>query len=161
VHILGIKRTGTLPPADFIGLTPAGDHDLSAFRQISPCLENCKLFADPAYMDELEKQLLKDRDTDIHTPVRKKKGQKFPELFDQLFSTGVSRMRQPTESLFSRIQEKTNIQMASKVRSCNGLMTHVFGRLTAAMFLMVFNSYLALMRFVYIISWKMSSANEI
>lgn len=140
VHILGIRRTGTLPLADFIGVTPAGDHDLNAFRQISPCLENCKLFADMAYIDELEKQLLKEQDTALHTPVKKKKGQQFPGLFDQLFSTGVSRVRQPIESLFNWIQEKTDIQTASKVRSYNGLMVHVFGRLAAAMFIMVFNS---------------------
>lgn len=140
VHILAIKRTGTLPLADFIGVTPASDHDLNAFRQISPVLENCELFADLAYIDELEKQLLKEQDTDIHTPIKKKKGQQFLELFDRLFSTNVSRVRQPIESLFNWIQEKTNIQTASKVRSYNGLMTHVFGRLAAAMFIMVFNS---------------------
>jgi hypothetical protein len=140
VHILGTKRTGTLPLAEFIGVTPASDHDLNAFRQISPYLENCRLFADPAYMDELEKQLLKEQETDIYTPVKKKKGQEFPELFDQLFSTGVSRVRQPIESLFNRIQQKTDIQIASKVRSYNGLMVHIFGRLAAAMFIMVFNS---------------------
>lgn len=140
VHILGIKRTGTLPLCDLIGVTPASDHDLNAFRQIAPYLENCKLFADLAYMDELEKQLLKEHGTDIHTPVKKKKGQKILDLFDQLFSTSVSRVRQPIESLFSWIQEKTNIQSASKVRSYNGLMVHVFGRLAAAMFIMIFNS---------------------
>jgi len=140
VHILGIKRTGTLPLADFIGITPASDHDLNAFRQISPYLDNCRLFADMAYIDELEKQMLKEREADIHTPVKKKKGQQFLELFDQLFSTSVSRVRQPIESLFNWIQEKTNVQMASKVRSYNGLMVHVFGRLAAAMFIMIFNS---------------------
>lgn len=138
VHILGFKREKTLPLADFIGLTPASDHDLTAFRQIAPCLENCQLYADLAYMDELEKQLLKEHDADMITPVKKKKGQQFLELFDQLFSTNVSRTRQPIESLFNWIQEKTNIQAASKVRSYNGLMVHIFGRLAAAMFLMVF-----------------------
>ena len=140
VHILGIKRIGTLPLADFIGVTPANEHDLNAFRQISPYLDNCKLFADMAYIDELEKQMLNEREADIHTPVKKKKGQQFLGLFDQLFSTSVSRVRQPIESLFNWIQEKTNIQMASKVRSYNGLMVHVFGRLAAAMFIMIFNS---------------------
>ncbi|MGE0087215.1 MAG: transposase [Desulfococcaceae bacterium] len=139
VHIPGIKRTGTLPLSEFIGVTPASDHDLNAFRQLSPFLGNCKLFADLAYMDELEKQLLKERESDIHTPV-KKKGQKFLGLLDQLLSTSVSRVRQPIESLFNWIHEKTNIQIASKVRSYNGLMVHVFGRLAAAMFIMVFNS---------------------
>jgi len=41
----------------------------------------------------------------------------------------VSRIRQPIESLFNWIQEKTDIQVASKVRSSKGLMVHIFGRL--------------------------------
>jgi len=52
----------------------------------------------------------------------------------------VSRVRQPIESLFNWIEEKTGIQVASKVRSTKGLMVHVFGRLAAALFLMAFNS---------------------
>ena len=38
VHILAFKRTNTLPLPDYIGVTPASDHDLSAFRQIAPRL---------------------------------------------------------------------------------------------------------------------------
>ncbi|MDM8569307.1 hypothetical protein QUF50_07350, partial [Thiotrichales bacterium HSG1] len=53
---------------------------------------------------------------------KKKKGQKKLDFFDQLFSTSVSRVRQPIESLFNWIQEKTNIQMASKVRSAKKLL---------------------------------------
>jgi hypothetical protein len=140
VHIPGIRRDHTLPVAEFIGITPASDHDLTAFRQIAPCLRNCKIFADMAYIDELEKRLLSERGSEIITPVKKKKGQQFLELFDRLFSTGVSSVRQPIESLFNWIQEKTGIQTASKVRSYNGLMVHIFGRLAAAMFMMVFNS---------------------
>ena len=82
VHISGIRRTGTLPLADLIGVTPASDHDLNAFRQISPCLEHFKIFADLAYIDEPEKQLPKEQDSEIHIPV-KKKGQQFLELFDK------------------------------------------------------------------------------
>ena len=48
-------------------------------------------------------------------------------------------MRQPIESLFNWIEEKTGIQCASKVRSYQGLLVHVFGRLAAAMYLLVFN----------------------
>ncbi len=51
----------------------------------------------------------------------------------------VSKVRQPIESLFNWIHEKTNIQKASKVRSYKGLMVHIFGRLAAAMFMLVFN----------------------
>lgn len=60
-------------------------------------------------------------------------------LFEQLLSTSVSRVRQPIESFFNGIQEKTGIQVASKVRSYQGLMVHVFGRLAAALFLLAFN----------------------
>jgi hypothetical protein len=77
VHILGIRRDHTLPVAEFIGITPASDHDLTAFRQIAPCLRNCKIFADMAYIDELEKRLLSERGSEIITPVKKKKGQQF------------------------------------------------------------------------------------
>lgn len=140
VHISGIRRSEALPVADFIGITPASDHDLNAFRQITPYLENCRVSADMAYIDEIRKQLLKEQNTGIHTAVKKKKGQKFPEPSDRLLPTAVSRVRQPIESLFARIQEKTDIENASEVRSYNGLMVHVFGRLAAAMFLMVFNS---------------------
>jgi hypothetical protein len=49
-------------------------------------------------------------------------------------STAVSRLRQPIESLVNWLEEKTGIERASKVRSYNGLMVHVFGRLAAALF---------------------------
>jgi hypothetical protein len=48
-------------------------------------------------------------------------------------------MRQPIESLFNWINEKTGIQQASKVRSYRGLLVHAFGRLAAAMLLLAFN----------------------
>ena len=141
VHILGFKQPGTLPLPDYIGLTPASDHDLAAFRQIAPYLHGGKIFADKAYIDELEKQLLfKEQQLELYTPVKKKKNQKYLDLFEKLLSTSVSRIRQPIESLFSWIEQKTKIQIASKVRSYNGLMVHVFGKLAAAMFLLVFNS---------------------
>jgi len=140
VHISGIGRHKTLPLPEYIGVTPASDHDLTAFRQIAAHLGNCELFADMAYIDELEKQLPKEQGTGLHTPVKKKKGQKTPELSDRILPTAVSRVRQPVESLFNRLQEKTEIQSGSEIRSYNGMIVHIFGRLSAAMFLMVFNS---------------------
>ena len=44
-----------------------------------------------------------------------------------LFSTAVSKIRQPIESLFNRINEKINIQRAMKVRSTLGLLIHTMG----------------------------------
>ena len=49
-------------------------------------------------------------------------------------------LRFSIESFFNWLEEYTGIQVASKVRSLNGLLVHVFGRLTAAMFLFILNS---------------------
>lgn len=139
LHILGFKRVGTLPLPEYIGLTPANMHDLTAFEQIASLLIKGEVYADKAYIDEILQQLLESEQyLKLNTPVKLKKGQKKLELFDQLLSASVSRVRQPIESFFNWIQEKTGIQIASKVRSLSGLMVHVFGRLAAAMFLLVF-----------------------
>lgn len=141
IHILAFRRPGTLPIADYISLTPANEHDLPTLKAIVGYLQNGQLFADMAYIDELLEQILKHQNFLLNTPVKKGKKQKHdPYLFDKLWSTAVSRVRQPIESLFNWINEKTGIQIASKVRSFKGLMVHVFGRLAAAMFIMAFNS---------------------
>ena len=137
LHILGIKRDKMLPLPEFIGLTPASDHDLSAFKRIAPYLEGTEVFADRAYVDEALKELLEEEQgTLLHTPFKKEKGQKFLDSFEALFSKAISKIRQPIESLFNWIHEKTGIQIASKVRSYKGLMVHIFGKLTAAMYIL-------------------------
>lgn len=137
VHLLGLRRPGQLPLPDYIGLTPASDHDLTAFRQIAPQLHGGELYLDKAYADELLKQAAAEKQAlTLWTPVKKAKGQQYLDVFDQWLSTAVSRVRQPIESLFNWIEEKTGIQRASKVRSYRGLLVHVFGRLAAAMWLL-------------------------
>lgn len=141
LHLLGLKRQGTLPVPDYVGLTPASDHDLTALRIISPSLIDGELYADKAYIDELLTQALKAKQNlSLWTPIKKAKGQEELFLLDRLLSQSVNSIRQPIESLFNWIEQKTGIQLASKVRSYNGLMVHVFGRLAAAMFILAFNS---------------------
>ena len=141
IHLLGLRRPGTLPVPEYIGVTPGSDHDLTTFREIEPYLHNMELFVDKAYADELlQKTAQQERKLTIRTPVKRKKGQKYLEVDDQWLSTAVSRVRQPIESLFNWIEEKTGIQSASKVRSYKGLLVHVFGRLAAAMYIMAFSS---------------------
>jgi hypothetical protein len=137
VHVLGLRRSGTLPLPTYLGLTPASDHDLSALRQIVGVLHGGQLYLDKAYADELLVRTTKaDQELALLTPVKKARGQAYLDAADQLWSTAVSRVRQPIESLFNWIEEKTGIQRASKVRSTNGLLVHVFGRLAAAMWLL-------------------------
>jgi len=88
----------------------------------------------------MQERLAKEQNPLVLTPVRKKKGQSRLSVADKLFSKAVSKVPQPIESLFSWIDEKTGIQCASKVRSYQGLLVYVFGRLAAAMLLLAPNS---------------------
>lgn len=51
----------------------------------------------------------------------------------------VRHIRQTIESLFNRVDEKTGILRASKVRPTDALMIHCWGKLAVAFFLLVFN----------------------
>ncbi|MEM6265189.1 MAG: IS982 family transposase, partial [Bacteroidota bacterium] len=124
-----------LPLPEYLQISQASQHDLSAMRQIFPQLANRQLFLDKAYCDEpLAEELSKGAKVDLFTPVKRKKGQDDIGADGRLISTSVSRVRQPIESFFNWIDQKTDIQSASKVRSTQGLMVHVFGKLAAAMF---------------------------
>lgn len=136
LHVLGYSISGTLPVPLFIGITEAGVHDRKAYEQILPELANYtqRLFGDKAY--QINSQALNlESGIVTTTPVKKEKGQKYLDAADQLLSTAVSRVRQPIESFFNWLQEKTGIEIASKVRSYKGLLVHVFGKIAAAFFM--------------------------
>jgi hypothetical protein len=134
VHVVGLREPGTLPCPEYITLSAASDNDGKIFDQIRPQLHSNDLYGDKAYQrpDALEVQ--EKQNLTVLTPVKKEKGQEYLDVDDQWFSTAVSRVRQPIESLFAWIEAKTGIECASKVRSINGLMVHVFGKLAAALF---------------------------
>lgn len=135
LHVLGRYRKGFLPIPRYIGLTNAGLGDRKAYEQILPELSE-NVFADKAYQKE-NKSILRDDFVLLHTPVKKQKGQKLLDSADRLLSSAISSIRQPIESFFNWLEEKTHIQMASKVRSYNGLMVHVFGRIAAAFLILI------------------------
>ncbi|MBF0414115.1 MAG: IS982 family transposase [Desulfamplus sp.] len=140
LHVMALKREQQLPIPEYALISSASEHDLNVFRQITQEIYGVQIFADKAYINEAEQELLaQNHQIHLLTPVKKKKNQEQLFLFDQLLSTSVSKVRQPIESLFNWIQEKTNIQAASKVRAYNGLMVHVFGKLAAAMILLLMN----------------------
>lgn len=77
------------------------------------------------------------------TPVKAIKNQsewekQFDKAWNDLYSKAVSTVRQPIESFFNWLIEKTDFQRASKVRSANGLLVHVFGKLAAAFIYLIF-----------------------
>ena len=137
LHAIASRQKGTLPIPVCLGLTDAGTHDRKAFEQILPALPSnmIECYADKAYQIEANSVLIQHHIT-LLTPVKKQKGQTFLDAADQWLSTAISQVRQPIESLFNWINEKTGIQIASKVRSYQGLMVHVFGKLAAALFIM-------------------------
>jgi hypothetical protein len=125
LHVVGCAKEKTIPIPEKIGITGAGMSDIKAYEAILPEILFYEKFADKAYISE------DIRCTKTYTPVKKHKGQVFLDAADQLYSTAISRIRQPIESRFNWIEEKVNIQIASKVRSYNRLMVHIFGKLTA------------------------------
>lgn len=137
LHVIASKQPGALPIPACIGLTNAGLHDRKAFEQIIPFLPKNMLecYADKAYQIQ-DEPIHQEQSVTLLTPVKKEKGQEFLATVDQWLSTAISQMRQPIESFFNWVNEKTGIQIASKVRSYKGLMVHVFGRLAAAIFIM-------------------------
>ena len=117
LHILAFRRSGQLPLPDYIGLTPVSEADINVLKEISEDIHLTPVYADKAYIDEALSQLLDQQGSLLNTPVKKEKGQKELLLFQSALSTLVSQVRQPIESLFNWIHEKTGIQVASKVRS--------------------------------------------
>ncbi len=135
-----------MPFPEQFQLTPASENDLNLFKQAWGEIENRTFFGDKIYHDS---QYFKDAENSQNslmlTPVKAVKGQdagirQRDKAANDLFSTAVSRIRQPIESLFNWLIEKTDIQRASKVRSTKGLMAYVFGRLAAAYITLIFNS---------------------
>ena len=138
LHGIAFSRPKHLPVPEYFGITPASANDLSAIRYVLPQLNNRKLIGDKAYSDTELKELLEQQiGSYLMTPIKLVKGQSqwerhFIKAADDLFSTAVSKVRQPIESLFNWLIEKTDIQRASKVRSYKGLCVHVFGKIAAA-----------------------------
>ena len=146
LHALGFRRTSQLPFPEQFMLTPASENDLNLFRQAWGGIENRVFYGDKIYNNSnYFEQAFNDHNAIMLTPVKGIKGQaenirQWDKAANDLFSTAVSKVRQPIESLFNWLIEKTDIQRASKVRSTKGLMVHVFGRIAAAYIFLIFNS---------------------
>jgi len=121
-------------------LTAASVHDLTAFRQAIEPPSFGALFADKTYKDEALETALALRQVTLCTPDKCLRGEDKATAYNSLWSRFVSAMRQPIESLFNWLIQRSGIQEASKVRSTNGLLTHCYDKLTVCCFLLLFNS---------------------
>ncbi len=144
LHALAFSRSKQLPFPEQVVITPASENDLNVFKQDWSNIPNRTFFGDKIYnYIDFFKNLAINTNAIMLTPVKGIKGQ--PEVIKQrdkaandLFSTAVSTIRQPIESLFNWLIVKTDIQRASKARSTKGLLVHVFGKIAAAFIYLVF-----------------------
>ena len=139
LHTIALRRTQQLPLPALLYVSRASQHDLSALRELDPELGECVLFGDKAYADQEAKTVLAARGTHLVTPYKRKRNE--PETASPaLWSRFVSSVRQPLESLFGWLIQRTEIQNASRVRSTKGLFVHCYGKLAVACLLLTFYS---------------------
>lgn len=139
LHSLAIRRLKSLPLPSSIFLSSAAKHDLVAFKEENPPVLTKNLFADKAYKDSQLKADLMSRGVALLTPYKRRKHE--PAQFNEpLWSRFVSTFRQPIESFFHWLNEKTDYQNASRVRSSKGLLVHCYGKLAFAGLILCFYS---------------------
>ena len=145
LHVLGWKREGGLPWPESIVVTNAAENDLTVFKENWNELVDHNFYGDKIYHNKEWFEVLDSRqNSKMFTPVKAIKGtcdrmRQFDRAANDLYSKAVSTIRQPIESLFNWLIEKTDIQRASKVRSTKGLLIHVFGRIAVAFISCIFN----------------------
>jgi len=144
LHALAFRRVDKLPFPERLLITPASFNDLSVFKEAWSDIINRCFWGDKIYYNKgFFEQLGTEKNSIMLTPVKAVKGQtdwekQFNKAADDLFSKAVSKVRQPIESFFNWLIEKTDFQKASKVRSTRGLMVHVFGKIAAAFINLIF-----------------------
>jgi hypothetical protein len=138
LHLFANRQPGCLPMPTKVWLKEGNVHDLTALREIHDELPGAiNLFADKAYADARLKRELETRTIKLLTPFKKPKKESL-SAEKRLFNKSVSSFRQPIESFFKWLIDKTDIQRASQVRSTDGLLIHCLGKLTFALFLLNF-----------------------
>jgi hypothetical protein len=146
LHAMAYYRPSHLPFPENIVIAPASENDLNVHKQNWSSIPNRTFYGDKIYRDTvLLGEMEKNCNSRILTPVKAIQNQSDSNKYwdraaNDLYSRAISRVRQPIESLFNWIIEKTDIQRASKVRSTKGLLVHVFGKIAAAFIFLIFNS---------------------
>ena len=144
LHTLAFRRVGRIPFPEEIQITPASVNDLTVFKESWSEKTNRNFFGDKIYNNlDFFTELEQEKNSVMMTPIKGVKGQcreikKIDKAANDLLSTAVSRARQPIESFFNWLIQKTDIQRASKVRSAKGLLVHIFGKIAAAFINLIF-----------------------
>ena len=138
LHLIASRRRGKLPVPTKLWLREGNVHDLTAVREFVDELPSAiNLFGDKAYADASFKAELESSRINLWTPTKKPKKSDFSDA-QKRFNKTVSSVRQPIESFFKWLIDKTDIQRARQVRSTEGLLIHCLGKLTFALLLLNF-----------------------
>jgi hypothetical protein len=144
LHALAFHRQHRLPFPEQLLLTPASENDLNVFKNAWEDIENRTFYGDKIYHNvDYFDNLNSSKNSIMLTPIKGIKNQsewvkQFDRAYNDLFSKAVSTIRQPIESFFNWLIEKTDFQRASKTRSTAGLLVHVFGKIAAAFVPLIF-----------------------
>lgn len=138
LHVIALRRPQQLPLPALLHVGRASQHDLTVLRELDPDLGAGYLFGDKAYADEGMKRALAARGTHLVTPHKRRRNEPVTAA-PALWSRFASSVRQPLESLFGWLIQRTDIQNASRVRSTEGLLVHCYGKLAVACLLLTFN----------------------
>ncbi len=139
LHTIAQRRFGRIPLPDQIWLREGSCHDLASVREQAIYLPHSTLIGDKAFLDPTFEAMLEEQQTTLYAPRKKPKGKELSRT-EKYFNRLVSKLRQPIESFFKWLIDKTDIQRAGRVRSTEALMIHCFGKLTVAFYLLIFNS---------------------
>jgi hypothetical protein len=146
LHALAFRRKGRIPFPESLILTPAQDNDLTVFKQAwgdklsDRVIFGDKIYSDFEYFNDAKRE---NQNLLMMTPVKAIKGEtqvskQRNKAYNDLFSTAVSKLRQPIESFFNWLNERTSIQRAGKVRSTPGLLIHAMGKIAIAFIYLIF-----------------------
>lgn len=145
LHLLAHRVKGKIPFPEMLSISAASENDSTVFkRDFVDYLTDKTVFADKIYQDRsfYQEKWQKQR-LELLTPCKAVKGeptvlkQRF-QAFRDLFSASVSSVRQPIESFFNWLNEKTSIQRAHYVRSTKGLIAHLMGNIAIAFVKLIF-----------------------
>ena len=140
LHFIAARRSKRLPLPEKIHLSQASMHDLQALREMRPSLPvGCGLFADKAYFHDETQQDCKERGWFLVASYKRHRNEPASNV-PTLYNRFVSAIRQPLESLFNWLIQRTDLQNASRVRSSQGLKVHCYGKLAVACLLLTLYS---------------------
>ena len=110
LHCLAQRRAGSLPLPSQVWLCAASHHDSKACVQQQPEIASTELFGDLAYPTPKIISHLQEQHTRLIAPQKKPKGKELTKD-ENYYNRLVRSVRQPIESLFNWMQEKTGIQI--------------------------------------------------